>query len=60
MKKHILLIDDDPLVAKSLTNLLVRSGYEVTPVTSAEEGVGAARARDFDVVISDHCCPNIS
>jgi CheY-like chemotaxis protein len=49
----ILLIDDDPLVLKSLETLLKRQGYEVTPAKRADEGIAWAEKRDFNLVISD-------
>ena len=49
----VLVIDDDILVAKSVRNLLVGNGYEVSMAQSAEEGVQSAASSDFDLVISD-------
>lgn len=56
----ILLIDDDPLVAKTLKKLLERAGYRVTSATSAKEGIALAGASDFNLVISDIRMPGQS
>lgn len=53
MAKRILLVDDDPLVLRSLEKLLGMNGYNVE---CASEHIGALRAiRDssFDLIISD-------
>lgn len=49
----ILLIDDDPLVLKSLKNVLERKGYTVTSASGPEEGIQTAESDEFDLVISD-------
>lgn len=53
MKKRILLIDDDPLVLKSLSNLLQSKGYVVTGCESGFEAVSAFKKDKFDLIISD-------
>ncbi|GEM_PF-61461 len=56
----ILLIDDDALVAKSLSNLLVKSGYQVVVANSAKDGIAKASTERFDLVISDIRMPGQS
>lgn len=53
MAKKILVIDDDALVLKTLTNLLSRSGYEVETSKSTEEAYSKVKNTSFDLVISD-------
>lgn len=53
MKDKILLIDDDPLVLKTFTNLLRREGYEVIASSSYEEALKAFEEKNFDLVLSD-------
>lgn len=53
MPRQILLIDDDPLVLRSIKTLLEKEGYECTPVASAQEGLGNIQGDHFDLVISD-------
>lgn len=61
MKKaqRILLVDDssDSLVA--LSRLLKRRGYEVTPVTSAEEALKAMDRSLFSLLITDWRLPGM-
>jgi len=49
----ILVIDDDPLVLRSFTNLLVREGYKVIPASSYEEAIKAVGEKEFDLLLSD-------
>lgn len=51
--KRILLIDDDPLVLKSFTNLLVRDGYDVISTSCYEEAMKAIEEKEFDLLLSD-------
>ena len=53
MPSKILLIDDDPLVLKSFTNLLSKTGYEVIPTASFTEALKAFEEKEFDLVLSD-------
>jgi 3-oxoacyl-[acyl-carrier-protein] synthase II len=53
VKKTILLIDDDPLVLKSITNLLQSKGYEVYGCKSGLEGAKVFEGRKVDLVVSD-------
>lgn len=49
----ILLIDDDPLVSKSLKSLLVKKGYDVTAADGAQSGIAFVEQNDYDLIISD-------
>lgn len=53
MPGNILLIDDDPLVLKTLSTLLKTQGYACQPASSAQEGLEKARENHFDLVLSD-------
>lgn len=53
MKRKILLIEDDALVAKSLVRLLEAESYCVITATGAEEGLSLAASQDPDLIISD-------
>ena len=53
MRDRILLIDDDPLVLKSFTSLLLRAGYFVIPASGYEEALKAFTTEDFDLILSD-------
>lgn len=53
MNKKILLIDDDPLVLKSLMKLLRSKGYDVEGCKNGEEATKAFQEERFDLVVSD-------
>lgn len=50
---RILLVEDDRENNLMLREALMKRGFEVTAVASGEEGVRAAEAEPFDVVLSD-------
>jgi DNA-binding response OmpR family regulator len=43
--RRILVVDDEPVIAKSLAAILSSRGYDVKYVLSAEDGLRAAEAR---------------
>lgn len=53
MPANILLIDDDPLVLKTVTGLLWNQGYTCTSCQDPSEGLNQVKANHFDLVISD-------
>ncbi|MDT7602840.1 MAG: hypothetical protein QOF61_837, partial [Acidobacteriota bacterium] len=54
MKKiSVLVVDDDPLLRKLVTDQLSRSGFDATPASSGEEALVSLRATDYDVVLMD-------
>jgi signal transduction histidine kinase len=59
---HILLVEDDPLVAEVTTILLRQWGAQVTCVHCGEAAVALLedQALRFDAVITDHRLPNMS
>ncbi len=54
---RILLIDDMPAVRRAISALLRNGGHTVTEAEDGEAGVRAARAGDFDLVITDMLMP---
>jgi DNA-binding NtrC family response regulator len=52
-KISILLVDDDPLLRRLVTEQLSRSGFETASAMSGEEAIEALRATDYDVVLLD-------
>ena len=56
--KKILLVDDDPLVLKSLKKAVELNGYEVIPAGGYDDACEAIRNADFDLVLSDIRMPN--
>jgi len=51
--QKILVIDDDPLVLRSIQKALVHADFHCETALSADEGVAKARAEDYALIISD-------
>lgn len=58
-RSHILLVEDDPMVRKSLTTALEVEGYRVTAEEDGAKAVEIFSGRDFDLVIVDVMLPTI-
>ncbi|MDM8535670.1 response regulator [Desulfobacterales bacterium HSG17] len=60
--EHILLVDDENIVATVVQQMLERLGYQVTVRTSSLEALEAFRTAPdkFDIVITDMQMPNMS
>ena len=59
-RKHILVVDDEPIHRESLTELLLSEGYDVTTCDRAIDALNQMRARNpFDLVISDVVMPQM-
>lgn len=56
---QVLLIDDDPLVGRTLVELLSLRGYEASRVESAERGIEALEAGGVDLVLLDVRLPGM-
>jgi signal transduction histidine kinase/ActR/RegA family two-component response regulator len=61
---HILLVDDDPLIIRSLQAILEEDGHAVTTAMGGQEGIdilkaSAARAERFAAVITDLGMPYV-
>ena len=59
MKSKILLVDDEKNVLRALERLFRRERLQVAKFTNGIEALAAARAGDFQVVISDYRMPDI-
>ena len=55
--QRILVIDDDPLVRRTMERLLQKSGYEVRLAADGIEGLRAFRTQRPDLVITDIIMP---
>src|SRR5919199_1021826 len=54
MKKiSVLVVDDDPLLRKLVTDQLSRSGFEAAEASSGEEALSSLQATDYDVALLD-------
>ncbi len=58
-KTSILLVDDDPLILRSLAVVLEREGYEVTRAPGGVAAVEELKHSSFDAVITDFNMPEI-
>jgi DNA-binding NtrC family response regulator len=52
-KISVLVVDDDPLLRKLVTEQLSRSGFETASAASGEEAIEALQATDYDVTLLD-------
>jgi PAS domain S-box-containing protein len=61
-RERILVVDDEVALARLLTRILERLGYEVTVKTNPQEALETFRAdpERFDLVITDHTMPKIT
>ncbi len=57
---HILLVDDEPAILRTLRANLAAHGYDVTAVETGEEALQQADARRPDLVILDLMLPGLS
>jgi DNA-binding NtrC family response regulator len=54
MKKiGVLVVDDDPLLRKLVTDQLSRSGFDASSAASGEEALASIQATDYDVALLD-------
>jgi two-component system cell cycle sensor histidine kinase/response regulator CckA len=51
--RQILVVDDDPLVRKSLTRLLSDAGFQVLVAANAEDALALTEEQDFAVAVVD-------
>src|SRR5262252_4621006 len=59
-KIRILVVDDDNLLRKLVTEQLSRSDFDATPAPSARAALAALRDNDYDVVLLDVMMPGMS
>jgi DNA-binding response OmpR family regulator len=60
MKKKILIIEDNPMVVKSLEFKLNNDGYEVEVANDGRTALEILESTDFDLVITDLMLPFIT
>ena len=56
---HILIVDDDRRITRTLTDILNVSGYQTTEASSGPDALEKARTMTFDCVISDIKMPEM-
>ncbi len=57
-KARILIVDDDPHIRESLSDVLEDAGYEGFKASGEQEALDQVRARSFDVILMDYNLPN--
>lgn len=60
MSANILVIDDEPGIRSLCADVLRRVGYAVEVAETGEAGLAAAKAKRFDLVLSDINLPGLS
>jgi len=60
MKKKILLIEDDELIREMYEGELKKAGFEVSAVTTGEEGLKTLEQETFDLILLDIMLPGIN
>jgi DNA-binding response OmpR family regulator len=56
--KRVLMVEDDPVVARTLQLGLAYRGFEVTPCATAQEGLEAFASQAFEWVLLDVALPD--
>jgi CheY-like chemotaxis protein len=57
--RRVLIVDDEPLVLKSVARVVRLMGYDVTLAADGYEAIERLRARPFDVIVSDVSMPQM-
>ena len=57
---HILCVDDEPNILRSLTRFLKMNGFEVSSANGAKEAMLLLEVQTFDAVICDMRMPGMS
>ncbi len=59
-KKHILIVDDDPLIARMYEHKMQIDGYEVDVAFNGEEALAAVRKHKPDIILLDVMMPKMN
>lgn len=59
-KRHILIVEDEPGIAETLSLLLEMEGYQVSIAHDGQEGVEAVQTVHPDLVITDYTMPRMN
>lgn len=60
MKKRILVVDDEPVLADTLATIFRYAGYDATAVYSCDDALPVIEARQPLVVVSDVVMPGMN
>ena len=56
-RKKIMVIDDDPVILKTLSFTLKSNGYKVVTATDGSQAIGLMRDEEPDMMVVDVCLP---
>lgn len=59
MKPHVLILDDEAAIGRSLARTLRQAGFDVTPVDDADEAMRRLQTAAFSVIVSDQRMPKM-
>src|SRR5262245_21991614 len=59
-KIRVLVVDDDNLLRRLISDQLNKSGFEAVPLGSGQEALTALQNTDYDVVLLDVTMPDLS
>jgi PAS domain S-box-containing protein len=59
-RRHILLVEDDPLIRMASADMVLELGLDVVEAASAEEALRLLGDQEFDVVVTDLGLPGMS
>lgn len=59
-QRQLLIVDDEPGIVDVLKETLDRKGYHTETASSGAEALQRIAARDYDLIISDLCMPEMS
>ena len=57
---HILIVDDEPNLRRTVARILQRAGFEVTTASSGKEGLALLSQHSFDMVYMDIRMPDMN
>jgi len=59
-RMNLLVVEDDPIIGKSLRQGLVEAGHDCQWIKNGDEGLSLAQSRQFDAVVLDILLPGAS
>ena len=59
-RKRVLLVEDDPILARIYSCALAAAGYFVDKASDGAEGFARLLGTSYDVVVTDLCMPKLS
>lgn len=57
MRRHILVIEDDPMLLETISMILKKRGYTVFEACNGKEAFAALEERDYDLILTDLMLP---